>query len=245
MIEFIKQHADVIRAYQQPAIPWAYKNGNTLKACVQYAKERGALAGIEYQPMTRQDVVNYFTQDLYRGFIATMLWGHKTWGFKTVVDSDKNDVIKKLNNVKTFLIQGEIRNAFVYLYSNETSIEKVGPSFITKLLYFMSKAFAPQNTPQPLILDSHMIVVHCALLLDEYHSGHELYKWRDSSGIVWYHDTNDGVTDVYMDYITRLNNIAETIYTTSENLEAFLFSLHPANLLSFIYQEVFIQRAII
>ena len=73
MIEFIQTHAEAIQNYHQPAIPWAFRQDGLLKLNVQYAQDRGALEGIDLAPMTRHDVVNYYNQDLYRGFMATML----------------------------------------------------------------------------------------------------------------------------------------------------------------------------
>ena len=247
MINYIHQHAAVIRIYQQPAIPWAYNKNGALNRNVQYAQEHGALDGIAVDDLNRQDVVNYFQQDLYRGFIVTMLWGHKhimaTKGFRTIIDTNKNDIVQKLDNVKALIVNGNIEAAFLSMFSGEPNqIDQVGYSFYTKLLYFMCKAFAPNTSPLPLIYDSHMVYVHCALLLDELHNGHQLYKWREHYGVVWNHATKQCATSAYMDYINRMNDIAANIQTSSENIEAFLFSLHPANPISFVYQEVYNQR---
>lgn len=242
MIGFIRQHADIIRSYQQPAIQWAYKQNGTLKANIQYAEVHGVMEGIEYAPMTRDDVTDYFRQDIYRGFIATMLWGGKTRGFHTVVGTSRNNVVNSLNKVRTLLEQGNSVGALLTMYSGNNKIEQVGYSFITKLLYFMSRAYATQVSPRPLILDSHMVVVHCALLLDEYQNGHDLYKWKSHSGVVWYHATSDCAVDAYADYIVRMDTLAASINTSADTLESFLFSFHPADPLSFIFQEVHNQK---
>lgn len=247
MINYIQQHATAIRNYQQPAIPWVYNRNGAINANVQYAQAHGALNGIAYADMTRHDVVTYFQQDLYRGFIATMLWGHKhimsSKGFRTIVDANRNDIVQRLDNVKSLIGNGNIDSAFLSMCPGmHNKIDEVSFSFFTKLIYFMSKAFAPTTTPLPLIYDSHMVYVHCALLLDEFHNGHQLYKWREHSGVVWNHATKQCATEAYMDYINRMNNIAVNTQTSSENIEAFLFSLHPANPVSFVYQEVYNQR---
>ena len=124
----------------------------------------------------------------------------------------------------------------------EYHLEQIDYAFFTKLLYFMSKAFPTYNAFRPLILDSHMIVAHCALLLDEYQNGHYLYKWRDKYGLVWYKASSICAADVYMDYVERMHNIATSINTESENLEAFLFATQPGNQQSFIYQDVYNHR---
>ena len=244
MIEHIQNHAQFIANYQQPAIQWAYKRNGNLTATAEYAQNHGALDGIELDPLTRHDVVVYFEQDIYRGFIATMLWGGKKRGFHTIVDADKEVIIEKLQRLRDLLIQGKITDAFISMCrGGENHIDRVDYAFFTKLFYFMCKAYAPNILPQPLILDIHMIYVHCALLLDEYHNGHLLYRWRDRYGLLWYN--NQCAADAYVDYVERMQNISNSINVTAEKLEEYLFSLQPANANSFIYQEVWNQRALL
>ena len=246
MIEFIQTHAEAIQNYHQPAIPWAFRQDGLLKLNVQYAQDRGALEGIDLAPMTRHDVVNYYNQDLYRGFMATMLWGNKNSGFHKIVDANRNMIIEKLERIKAYVTRGDIRNAFLSMCRGGVNhIDQVDYAFFTKLFYFMSKAFSPQNMPQPLILDRHMKFVHCALLLDEYHNGHLLYRWSERNGLYWYHSTNQCAAGVYMDYIERMCNVANSITVAPETLEEFLFSVQPANPDSFVYQEVVNQNNLI
>ena len=121
-------------------------------------------------------------------------------------------------------------------------IKQVGPAFFTKVFYFMSKAFPPKNAPIPLILDNHMMYIHCALLLEEQQAKQSYYKWykpkKGKEGIVWRKQDSKFVADVYINYINKMHIISQKISCSTDALESYLFDLKPGKKGSSIYEEV-------
>lgn len=257
MIEYIKQHEEDIRNHQHNPINWWINNNGELHAGVKKALQKGALTGITLNPQTnypegisREDVIKYFQQDLlYLGFIAAMLWG-KTRQLETIVDIPHKKIEEKLIRVKDKLIKGEITDAFISMSevnSNDegdsNKIDGVGPAFFTKIFYFMSKAFAPMEKPIPLILDSHMMYIHCALLIDYDEDVKEYYKWhvdkKGNAGITWSHTSPKFKSEVvYWDYINRMHNISFNEGYPADKLEEYLFDTIPLSPGYEIYEEV-------
>lgn len=247
MIEYIKNHVCDIRKHTQNPMPL---QNQTLDS----VKKHKAFTGINLEEdMSRQDVINYFSEDLYKGFIATMLWGGKHRitpnYFKEIIDISKDEVSDKIKRIKGLLQKEDIMGAYVSMCeggepeeAKSNYIKNIGPAFFTKLFYFMSKAFVPDIKCMPLILDSHMQYVHCGLLLDEYQDNQPYYKWytprKSKEGIGLIHKDPNFRADAYMDYIKRMNSIACALECETDDMEAYLFDLRPGEKQSFIYKEI-------
>ena len=250
MIEYINQHEDDIRNHQQKPIKWwINRTGKIYEQIIKVIEPNEEKKDFT---LTRDKIVEYYKQDLYRGFIATMLWGGKNKnGLETIIRQERDGedgLEKKLCRVKKLLQQGKIREAFISMCKGEVSdktqsnyIEQVGPAFFTKVFYFMSKAFPPKDTPIPLILDSHMMYIHCALLLEE-QAKQSYYKWykpkKGKEGIDWRKQNSEFVADAYINYINKMHIISQEINCSTDALESYLFDLKPGKKGSSIYQEV-------
>ena len=249
MIEYIRQHKGDIQTHHQDPICWWKKKNNTLHASVQYALDKKALTGIELdsntlfpKPIRRKDVIKYYKQDIYRGFIATMLWGRTRW-LKSIVDIPKGTIELKLVDVKNKLIKGDIRDAFISMYSGINKIKGVDWAFFTKVLFFMGKAFAPKRKPIPLILDGHMMYIHCALLIDDNEAVEKYYKWyvdnkSGKEGVGWSHSDAKFKSEAYLDFINRMHTISSNECYSADKLEEYLFDTIPVTPGSDIYNKV-------
>lgn len=256
MIEYIRQHKGDIHTHHQDPICWWKKKNNTLHASVQYALDNKALTGIELdsntpfpKPIRREDVIKYYKQDIYRGFIATMLWG-RTRRLKTIVNTSPKDIEDKLKRVETKLKQGEIKDAFISMCEDglmckcdSNKIKGVDWAFFTKVLFFMGKAFAPKRRPIPLILDSHMMYIHCALLIDDNEAVEKYYKWyvdnkSGKEGVGWSHSDAKFKSEAYIDFINRIHTISSNECYSADKLEEYLFDTIPVTPGSDIYKKV-------
>lgn len=255
MKSYILQHTDDIKIYQQNLSPWWITKSGGLDARVENALKKGALEGIALDsntnypaPISREDVINYFQQKLYRGFMAAMIWG-KTRRLKTIVNTSPNNIEDKLKRIETKLKQGEIKEAFMSMCEDSliskcdsNKIEGVDWAFFTKILFFMGKAFAPKRRPIPLILDSHMMFIHCALMIDDNEDIEKYYKWyidkKGNEGVTWLRTSSDFKSDVYLDYINRMNTIAFSEGYVADKLEEYLFDTITVSPGSDIYEEV-------
>lgn len=255
MKSYILQHTDDIKKYHQALSPWWITKNGGLDARVGNALKKGALDGIALDsntnypaPISREDVINYFHQNLYRGFMAAMIWG-KTRRLKTIVNISPKDIEDKLKRIETKLKQGEIKDAFISMCKDSliskcdsNKIEGVDWAFFTKVLFFMGKAFAPKRRPIPLILDSHMMYIHCALLIDDNEDVEKYYKWyidkKGNEGVTWLRTSSDFKSEVYLDYINRMHTISFNKGYSADKLEEYLFDKIPVSPGYDIYENV-------
>lgn len=125
---------------------------------------------------------------------------------------------------------------------DSNKIKGVDWAFFTKVLFFMGKAFAPKRRPIPLILDSHMMYIHCALLIDDNEDVERYYKWyvdkKGNEGVTWLRTSSDFKSDVYLDYINRMNTISFSEGYVADKLEEYLFDTITVSPGSDIYEEV-------
>lgn len=255
MKSYILQHTDDIKNYHQTLSPWWITKSGGLDARVKNALKKGALDGIALDsntnypaPISREDVIKYFQQNVYRGFMAAMLWG-KTRRLKTIVNTSPKDIEDKLKRVETKLKQGEIKDAFISMCEDglmckgdSNKIKGVDWAFFTKVLFFMGKAFAPKRRPIPLILDSHMMYIHCALLIDDNEDVERYYKWyvdkKGNEGVTWLRTSSDFKSDVYLDYINRMDTISFSEGYVADKLEEYLFDTITVSPGSDFYEEI-------
>lgn len=168
------------------------------------------------QKLYRKDVFDYFENDKYAGYVATMLWGargHVGDGGEKALDrcmKISSDVIRKtLSNVKLYLEQDKIKEAFNYL-CKEGKIEGVGLSYLTKLLFFLKKK---ETSFYPLIYDTKLQYIHCALIKSQSDDNSffnvNSFSVSDSmiSGKISHLDWKP--VDFYLDYLDQLNSLVE------------------------------------
>jgi len=87
-------------------------------------------------------------------FVSVMIWGFGTVGYgrwrteQMMATQDFNNIF---NNIRTNILLGAIAQAY-----GAPRINRCGPPFLTKILYFLGKVFCTTN-PLPLILDSRVV----------------------------------------------------------------------------------------
>ena len=73
---FVKRHIDDINNYIQPSIHW--REGRFAIPAGRVEATNGDFAEVVRNlpvELSREDVVSFFREDLYKGFVATILWG--------------------------------------------------------------------------------------------------------------------------------------------------------------------------
>lgn len=95
------------------------------------------------QILNRDIVFRAFEEDLYKGFVYAMLWGglgagQGSWGNLVYpMTTPVNEMTEKLSRVNSLLAENNIKEAFVSMLRGENKIKGIGPSYFTKILYFM------------------------------------------------------------------------------------------------------------
>jgi len=177
--------------------------------------------------LSREDIQNAFIRDNYEGLIATVLWGGGHRGpfnhFEDILQVGRQAISTRIQRVKGLIYNNQIDQAFVSMKRvplGENHINGIAESYITKVLYFVTKEKNFNGIQRPLIWDQFLQRAHCAILIDSEGVNHREYYslHNDFLQIIQNSET------LYMDFIFRMDTICrEYGIVRSDLLEAFLF----------------------
>ncbi len=232
-INFIKNHIDDINNYVQPSIHW--REGRFANPVGKAEATNGDFAEVVRNlpaELSRDDVVRFFREDLYKGFVATIMWGgiSRFQAEGIARNNDRNTTMPKLERLVALLSNFEtdierIENAIASLKrGGENNFYGIGPSYFTKLLYFL--AFDMDLNNRPLIYDENMKPVHFALMPEVGRNPFFYYLPVDNT--VTYAESTK-FEDVYYDYCELMCETARKVGVDVKNLEAWVFGW-PANI---------------
>ena len=230
---FIKKHIDDINNYVQPSIHW--REGRFANPVGRVEATNGDFAEVVRNlpaELSREDVVRFFREDLYKGFVATIMWGgiSRFLAQGIAQNNDRNTTMPKLERLVARLRNAEtdierIENAIVSLRrGGENYFYGIGPSYFTKLLYFLS--FDMDLNTRPLIYDENMKSVHFALMPE---AGKNPFFYYVPIGNKVSYAEFTSFEDVYYDYCELMCETAHEIGVVVKNLEAWVFGW-PANI---------------
>ena len=227
LFDFIKSHIDDINSFTQPAIQW--RAGRFATPVLQAEGVGGDFAHVMAtlpHALTRNDVSACYQEDLYKGFVATILWGGIS-RFQAEEISRRNDrqsTLPKLERLRQLLRNSKedvsiIDDAVASMRrGKENSFYGIGPSFFTKLLYFLS--FGLDLETKPLIYDENLKPVHFALMPEC--NQNPFYFYVPVGGKMHFAEFTSFV-DVYVPYCKTLCETANELGVDVTNLESWLF----------------------
>ena len=232
-INFIKNHIDDINNYVQPPIHW--REGRFANPVAKAESTNGDFAEVVRSLPTElscEDVVGFFREDLYKGFVAAIMWGgiSRFRSDDVARYNDRNTTLPKLERLKAILQNSEtdierIEDAISTLRrGGENNFYGIGPSFFTKLLYFL--AYDMGINTRPLIFDENMKPVHFALMPE---AGQDPFFYYVPTGNKINFAENTTFEDVYYPYCELMCEMAREVGVDVRNLEAWSFGW-PANI---------------
>lgn len=186
-------------------------------------------------PIQRGDVIKLFKKDKkYLGFVSAMIWGginasrpKESGNFETIdlyrlLNVKRSRVEEVIQNVENYLINGEIKECFLYL-TDEGKIDGIGYPYFTKLMYFVGQANNSVEV-KPLIFDKWTSNAYLALLINS----NNLKKVKDFyTGRIDNENKLVGIrnqiANVYNNYVTDMDKWAFQIGITPSKLEEFIF----------------------
>ncbi len=233
LTQFINHHIDDINNYTQPATRW--REGRFSVPVGKAESTNGDFADvIRTLPaeLSREHVVGFFREDLYKGFVATILWGgiSRFRAEEIARNNDRKTTMPKLERLVALLRdkktdEERIENAIASLKrGSENSFYGIGPSYFTKLLYFL--AYDMDLNTRPLIYDENMKPVHFALMPE---AGKNPFFYYVPIGNKVTYAEFTSFEDVYYDYCELMCETAREIGVDVKNLEAWVFGW-PANI---------------
>lgn len=226
-LNFIKNHINNINNYTQPAIHW--REGRFANPVGKAEATNGDFAEVVRNlpaELSRDDVVRFFREDLYKGFVATIMWGgiSRFQAEGIARNNDRNSALPKLERLVALLRDSgtdieRIEDAIVSLRrGGENYFYGIGPSYFTKLLYFL--AYDMDLNTRPLIYDENMKPVHFALMPEA--EKNPFFYYVPIGNKVTYAEFTS-FEDVYYDYCELMCETACEIGVDVKNLEAWVF----------------------
>ncbi len=225
--KFIHNHINDINNYVQAPTLW--RNGRFAKLAGKVESTNGDFAEVVRNlpaELSREDVVRFCREDLYKGFVASIMWGgiSRFQAEEIARNNDRNTTMPKLERLVALLHgsdadQERIENAIATLRrGGENYFYGIGSSYFTKLLYFL--AYDMDLAVRPLIYVENMKPAHFALMPEAGQNPFYYYVPVDE-GLTYAEHTS--FEDVYYPYCELMYKTACKLGIDVRKLEAWVF----------------------
>lgn len=213
---YLEQKASEWVGYQRPSVDWMItEKGKPNSRLERTMHDFPLFAEVVKQtprPLSRQDVFNCYEEDLYKGFVATLLSDRLRRDpfvvyhlFPFLVEPAEN-VRTKLKEIQKNLFQGEMTLSELFTACESPSqlqiAEKVNSKIFTSVLDHL--AMTGCNTTHPLMYNPRMRDVHCALLLEDVGTTQSFYNIEGDRVTIC---DNSSEAECYEDYCKRLGDL--------------------------------------
>ncbi len=243
--DFIKNHLANVRDIHRRYPPLENYDSAKLDALCQksesFKRAVERIKSLEDKCVDRDIIFGIFNENsrddnLLEGFWITLLWGNLSSKNLNSAITDEpalpenrnRSLAVRLQSVLDYIKAGNLKGAFYSLSRGKNNkIKGVDISFFTKLLYFL-KDYCPANKkyPKPLIYDKWTRGIDAALIAEKIKP--------DSSNYILHFGPREGFSTpsfpkgidpfkMYLNYLTRMDFLAQTFNVPSDKLEEFLF----------------------
>lgn len=240
---YIEQKYPSIQKFSQTSFSWnTYRNNPFLR-------EHEAFRAMEDQgdipDMIHRDWVLEQFKDpsrYYLGFVTAMMWGGinskrpvsnrpgdlRTTNFYKALEVPQHTMTQNLIKTRNLIEQAQLATAHEGYLNGALRIPGIGESYFTKLLFFVG--YHTANHVKPLIYDKWTKIMHVWILMSahqfdtlfRFYSKSSLYRdIIEAPGLLSANNTHQAAA--YVDYVTRMNQLANQFSLDPSNLEAYLF----------------------
>lgn len=243
--EFISQKQPVVRQFTQQTFTWsAYKHNQFLMEHTDFSR---LIHSRQIPEQLHRDWIleQFKNRDTYYiGFVSAMMWGGindsrplkgyagdlRTTNFYRALTTPTQRIIDNLDTAKHLIAQNRLKEVFQRYLQEDFKIDGIGESYFTKLLFFAG--YHSGNPIKPLIFDKWTKIMHVWLLLST-NEHDRLFKFYKKSSICQNVIQKPGLltvnrgdeADAYVDYVARMNQLAQHFGVEVSNLESYLFGL--------------------
>lgn len=209
--EYLLKNVERIINWTQKLPPWP----RSYDALRQYRPAELLYCNYPDRLLQRTNVVSLFTgNDPVLAVVAAMIWGGiRANRLKEMLDMGEAELRRRLEGVKALVRQGLAREAFESLQpKGDHRINGLGPSYHTKILYFVGQAEPRKPAPPPLILDKWTKNAYFALL-NQLNDGRDKrffamrLEGQNKDGIA----TRSNVAECYEAYIKDMDDWASEL----------------------------------
>lgn len=222
--DYLERKASEWVGYNRPAVDWMItERGNRNTRLVRTMHDFPLFGEVVKQiprPLTRQGVYDCYKEDLYKGFIATLLWNNMRqepfhiYLYLPFLVEPIEDVRERLTKAQEHLKQGDMSLAELFNAMNDPEqlqiATRINQTRFSLALDFLSSS---DKIAHPLLFNQWMMSVHCALLLEEKGLSQPFYDFEER--IVA--GKNSSLAECYEDYCRRFGDI--TLWAGSGNPE--------------------------
>lgn len=213
---YLEEKAPEWVGYQRPAVDWMItekgKPNSRLERTMHDFPEFAEVVKQIPRPLSRQDVFNCYEEDIYKGFVATLLCDRLRRDpfvvyhlFPFLVEPAEN-VKAKLKEIQNHLHQGNMTLSELFTACESPSqlqiAENVNSKIFTSVLDHL--AMTGCNITHPLMYNPRMRDVHCALLLEDVGTTQPFYNIEGDRVTIC---DNSSEAECYEDYCKRLGDI--------------------------------------
>lgn len=241
--QFAQQQRVRIINFSQTTFTWDdYKSNHWLW---EHEAFRSAVdSGVIPDDLHRDWVLEQFKNPdtFYLGYLTALMWGGvnatrpvsnqpgnlRTTNFYQALSVPKKTIVENLLRTQDLINQNRLKTVHEHYLNGDFKIPGIGESYFTKLLFF---AGYPTNNPiKPLIYDKWTKIMHVWLLLSdqEYETLWRMYSRQQlcqnvvlTEGLL--SPSTAYRSGAYVDYVQRMNHLAQEINADPSTLESFLF----------------------
>jgi hypothetical protein len=185
----------------------------------------------------RAGVIKLFNEDLYMGFIASMMWGginatrpSRNGGFtpfERLLNHPQEKVERAIEYARKQIQENNVQELFMAFENGEHKLPGVGLSYYTKLFSFLGEILENVEL-MPLIFDKWLANAHCALLI-QLKQQNEIKKLPYYQSISLQNKFTVNIPNgkikvsLYDSYLADMNSWANELKIQPIKLEEFLF----------------------
>jgi len=191
--------------------------------------------------ISRADLIGLYTgwKDPVLCLVATMVWGgidakrdneekNKVSHLRSLLRKSDADLLAVMNRLRVLIRAGAFESAFSACQNGALKLPGVGPSFFTKLFFFLGQV-PPVLNPAPLILDKWTAHALCILGAQVCPSP----RWSEMFDLKPLHKPKpdavvlraNAAAELYRPYVAWMNCWAQQLGVPAARLEQFVFGL--------------------
>ena len=243
---YLINNVDRIRNIEQQAFSWS-KAYNVQENHTYSEHGRQAMAELQTQfngSLKRDKVIDLFIspETYYLGFLASNVWGGisvPNGHFRSALTYEKKiieNIIKSINDAFATNSEKEIKKIYVSLYRGENHIMGIGPSYFTKLFFFIGQA-NDEIMLKPLIFDKWTQNAFFALLsqIKEYDLLSQFFNQKVNLKhsrrlnrnicTISLRGNKNNQFEAYWKFINLLNEWAKILNVPVSKIEEFVFGI--------------------
>ena len=210
--ELLERKASEWVGYNRPAVDWRLtEKGNPNKRLwrtMHDFPEFGKVVNKIPCPLSRQAMFNCMEEDLYKGYVATLLWHEFRRNplpicyYLPFLATPAEEIRERLQKIREHLILGDMCLTELFKAVDDPTQLQLAPRIgYVRFSLALDCLSCSNKIPHPLMFNQKMITIHYALLLEDLGDSQPFYHIETRV-------TSDNMAECYEDFCQRMGDIA-------------------------------------